>query len=433
MNLFSKAIKRFKEKLYREVKQQVINEVKEEFPSPSTYLQDYQETDIKTGRETHVSYKTLEMLYKKESWVRAGIDVIMRTATSKGFRIVADKDADLTSVDKNKLAKLKSLFEGPNAEDTFNDLVAEAIIDSHLYGDAYWEIAYDSDGLPGALYNVYCPSIRILVDEHGVVKGYVQLRGGWGSSEIIPFKKDQMTHFKMHNPGNEVYGLSPLESLALPIETDLYAQAYNRDFFKNDATPRLHVDMGNCTIDQLRRNREYWKTQFRGMGNPHKTIITEGGAKVNPIGTPPKDMEFLNQRKFSREEILGVLGVPPIKVGITETSNRSNSKEQDKAFKTEKIIPLQKYLAEKINKEIISKFGVPYKFEFIELDLEDAIEQARIDEIDLKNGVVTINEIRRKRGLSEKPWGDRPLVRENLMPLTIGQSSEEEESGTIEE
>lgn len=420
---FGGFIKRFKDRLYREVKQQVLNEVKREFPDPKSYLHDYEATDATTGRSLHVSYRQLELLYKKESWVRAAVGVIERTTTAKGFKLVPIAGADLGKVDQERLGKLIALFEEPNAEDTFTDIASEIVIDLHTYGDAYIEVVTGKDGLPSALYNVYCPSLRVLVDEHGVVQGYIQIQDGWGSQNSVTFNDDQIEHFRLHNPGNEVYGLSPLESLAMPIEIDLYAQAYNRDFFKNDATPRLHVDMGNCTIDQLKRNREYWRSTFRGTGNPHKTIITEGGATCKPIGTPPKDMEFLNQRKFSRDEILSVYGVPPSKVGIMDSANRSNSDAQDKTFKEDKIMPLQRYLADKINRQIVSKFDVPYKFEFVELDIEDAKSQAEIDEIHLQQGVVTINEIRRKRGLKDVSWGDAPLIRENVAPLTTEEEA----------
>jgi len=375
---------------------------------PASYIHDYSESDSIKGRDTRVSYSMLEQIYKKESWVRAAIDVIVRTATSNGWRLVSiedridSKEAVLSKELSlnSQVGALKDLLEEPNADDTFSDIVAEIITDLHIYGDAYVEVVRDRvTDLPVALYNVYCPSMRIKVDEHGKILGYVQV---FDWQIVAEFEVNQIVHFRLINPGSEVYGLSPLESLIIPIETDLYAQAYNKNFFKNDATPRLHVDLGNCTLPQLKRMREYWRTVYKGGGKSHKTIITEGGAKITPIGTPPKDMEFLNQRKFNRDEILAVLGVPPIMVGIVEGANRANSKEQANAFKTEKIIPLQKMLAAKLNKLLISEFTDKYTFKFAELDLRDALDAAQIDQIDLEMGIRDIEEVRRARGLSPK-------------------------------
>lgn len=374
--------------------------------SPTSYLQDWSESDETQGRETRVSYSMLEQVYKKESWVRAAIDVIVRTATSNGWRLIPIPDIDGEKkavlhkeglVRDENVKKLIKLLEQPNDYDTFTDITSEIITDLHIYGDAYLEVVRDkATNLPVALFNVYCPSMRVRVDEHGAILGYVQ-KMDWNKD--VEFDLDQIIHFRLINPGSEVYGLSPLESLIIAVETDLYAQSYNKDFFKNDATPRLHVDLGNCTLPQLKRMREYWRTVYKGKGNAHKTIVTEGNAKITPIGTPPKDMEFLNQRKFNRDEILAVLGVPPIMVGVVESSNRANSKEQANAFKTEKIIPLQKMISAKLNKCLISEFTDKYAFKFAELDLRDALDAARIDKIDLDAGVRSIDEVRRDRGL----------------------------------
>lgn len=405
------------------LKEKIRKEIEEEIPESAAYLQGWEKTDAETGKATRVNYKTLESLYTRESWVRAAIDVVVRASTTSGHRLVAkDKRVDMAELeDKESVKELKQLFEHPNSENTIEEIIARIITDLHIYGDSYLEKVKDKkENKVKALFNIYAPSMRVLVDEHGLVQGYVQKTDGFGSSQPAFFEADEIVHFKLNNPGNEVYGLSPLESLFVPIESDLYAQAYNRDFFKNNATPRLHVDMGNCTYTQLKRNRHYWNSDIKGSGNSHKTIITEGGAKIQPIGTPPKDMEFLNQRKFSRDEILAVFGVPPIKVGIYEDANRANAKEQDKTFKVEKILPLQKYISQKITRSIIDTIeDCPVKFGFNPIDLRDAKDQADIDKIHLDNGLKTINELRKREGLDAVSWGDKPLINSRIVPLDV--------------
>ena len=295
-------------------------------PSSRSYLQGWEERDKREGRKQKVSYVALEAVYKKESWVRACVDVITRTATSNGYRLVAEDTQEQIDPSSKEFAPILSLLAKPNPYDTFEEVLAEICTDLHIYGDAYLEIVRDKQGNPVALYNIYAPSVRVLVDEHGTVLGYVQKPMGLltsSGSKAVNFKPNEIAHFRLPNPGNEVYGLSPIESLDTVIETDLYAQEYNKNFFRNHAVPRLHVDLGNCTLPQLKRVREYFSKEFQGTSNAHKTIVTEGGAKVTPIGTKPNDMEFLNQRKFSREEICSVYGVPPMKLGIFEDVNRA--------------------------------------------------------------------------------------------------------------
>lgn len=386
-------------------------EIDREFqPSSRSYLQGWEERDRKEGRRQRVSYVALEAVYKKESWVRACIDVITRTTTSNGYRLVAEETAELIDPRSKEFEPIVSLLAQPNPNDTLEEVLAEISIDLHIYGDAYLEIVRDKKGNPVALYNIYAPSLRVKVDAHGTVIGYIQKPMGILSqnSNVVEFEANEIAHFRLANPGNEVYGLSPIESLDIVIETDIYAQEYNLHFFKNHAVPRLHVDLANCTLPQLKRVREYFNKEFKGANNAHKTIVTEGGAKIVAIGTKPNDMEFLKQRKFSRDEICSVFGVPPMKLGIFEDVNRASSKEADKSFKSEKIIPLQRMIAKKLNGTVIKEFdktGEKIRFEFVEVDLRDAKEQAQIDKIDIESGVLTKDEVRKKRGLPplEKP------------------------------
>ena len=212
-------------------------------------LQNWHTADQTEGQNQRVSYQTLQMVYKKESWVRAGIDAIQRTGTSNGFRLVTKDPNDPNDLTPKETKDILRLLRTPNAEDSFTDLTSEIMVDLHLYGDAYIEIVKDSKGKPIALYNLYAPSIKILVNRHGSILGYLQSSNS--QSDDVTFEAHEIAHFKLPNPGNSVYGLSPLESLFLPIETDLHAQNYNLTFFKNNATPKLHIDLGNCTLPQL--------------------------------------------------------------------------------------------------------------------------------------------------------------------------------------
>ena len=418
----------FKEKYQAKksaLKDEILKLIDSNLAESSAIIQDCDTQDQTEGRNQKISYRTLEQIYKKESWVRAAIDAIYRTATSNGFRLITEDENDPNQLTEKEISRIMALLRTPNPDDSFTDIVAEIAVDLHLYGDAYLEIVKDDLGIPVSIYNLYAPSIKIKVNKNGTILGYIQNASGTrirnGQGTAVEFEPEEIVHFKLPNPGNEVYGLSPIESLLIPIETDLQAQQYNLTFFKNNATPKLHIDLGNCTLPQLKRTKEFFKREY--LGNPHKTLITEGGVKVTPIGTKPAEMEFLKLRKFSRDEILAVFGVPPMKVGITEDVNRASALEADKSFKADKIIPLQRMISKKINLCVIKLFNEPrVRFEFVELDLRDQKEQAEIDALDIKAGILTINEVRKKRGLP-------PLAKtENIENINIENINDVEDT-----
>jgi len=429
---FFKTKEQQKDKILQEIDslKQKLGEAQE--AQSSAHIQDWDSTQAKTGRTPKINFEQLEWFYKKESWVRACIDAIQRTAISNTFRLVPAKpDIDLTD---KEVEPILNFFEKPNANDTFADIISEVIVDLHIYGDAYVEVVKSKKTkVPIGLFNVYAPTLRILVNRTGKVLGYLQIPKGSLYNRTRPgkpvfFRPTEIVHFKLPNPGNEVYGLSPLESLFLPLETDILAQTYNRNFFKNNATPNLHLDLGNCSPQQLKRVRAYFKHALKGVANSHKTLITEGGAVLKPIGESPTDMQFLEQRRFSRDEICAVLGCPPMKIGITDDVNRASALESDKSFKADKIIPLQRMIATKINLSVVSLFNNPrVKFAFSEIDLRDAKEQAQIDQIYVVTGVLTINEIRKRQGLKPIEVVEQDKINEqrkshNLVPLIFGDS-----------
>lgn len=349
-----------------------------------------------------VSYGALLQLYKKSAWVRSCVDVIKRASIAKGFSLATAEGL----TDEVKIPKeVRDFFMFPNEEQTMEEVIGDVIIDLNIFGDAYLEVVRGKENRkPKELHNLYAPYMRVVINKKGKILGYKMI-SSYGTT--VDFKPDEVIHYRLNSPGNSVYGLSPLESLIIPLQTDLLAQAYNKRFFENNATPRGHLDLGNCSKAQLERNKRYWREQMQGVHNSHKTIITEGGAKFNAIGTPPKDMEFLDQRRFSRGEIIAVYGVPPLKLSVIENANRANSKEQDVTFKKETVLPLQRMISGKLNKVLMKDFGLPdVRFVFNPLDLRDELEIAKVEALYLDRNVLTVNEVRRRLGKGEVDWGD---------------------------
>jgi hypothetical protein len=67
------------------------------------------------------------------------------------------------------------------------------------------------------------------------------------------------------------------------------------------------------------------------------------------------------------------------------------------------IVPTARLVAEYLTRDAIGKkLGWDdLEFVFTDVDAQDEMEQAQIDEILLRNGVVTVAEVRRARGLAE--------------------------------
>lgn len=368
---------------------------------PGTY------EDFKRGvepTEYYVDHKLLRDYYRKSGWVRASVDAIVSEMIARGWEFYStDKKREQPRI----ISFLTGFLKKPNKDQTGEELIRIALNDWLVTGDAYWEVVRDNEtNAPLELYPIDAASMEIKIDRHGLKKGYVQKVGG---EKEVRFSVDDIIHWAYQPMSNNVYGLSPLETLLQTAAGDLNARDYNNLFFKNNATPRLHIDLGEGADRQsVLEFREYLEEKLKGK--PFKNIITGGGAIIREISISNRDMEYSEFQKMNAQKILSVYGVPPIQIGMVDASNRFNAEEQRQIWKETRIQPLQRAFANGINR-LIEYFGFKkIRFRFIGFDKKDPRKEMEIASMKLKQGLITINEWRREQGLEPVEWGDEPLL-----------------------
>jgi len=342
-----------------------------------------------------IDFEIFNQMYEQTSWVRAVVGVICKAVTARGYTLVPLR----TDADPKNAQILSEFFFNCNPNDTFLEILDDITRDEYVFGNAFVEVVYGADGKPKELWNLDTTSVRVLADDHGAILGYVQTpRYTVSNAGKVTFESREMIHFKLGTKGATLYGLSPLVSLILPITVDKFAQVYNRAFFVNGAKIRGAFIMKDATPEQVERNREYLQSRAKNPDGAHSDLVLEGQIEFKQIGVNQKDMEFLELREFTRNEILAVYGVPPSKVSIIETGNigAGTGEHQTNTFYEETILPYQMRVAEKITKHIIRNgFGITdWAFQFNKRSIDEK-DQAEIFNIYLQNGVFSPAEVRR--------------------------------------
>ncbi|MBI4395451.1 MAG: phage portal protein [Elusimicrobia bacterium] len=342
-----------------------------------------------------VDFEVYNQMYEQTSWVRAVVGVICKAVTARGYSLAPLKP----QADPRNAEALSEFFSNCNPNDTFLEILDDITRDDYVFGNAFLEVVRGADGKPRELWNLDATTMRVKADEHGAILGYLQSpRYAVGKADRVEFAPNEVLHFKLGTKGATLYGLSPLASLILPVTVDRFAQVYNRAFFVNGAKIRGAFIMKDATPEQVERNREYLVERAKNPDMAHSDLVLEGQIEFKQIGTTQKDMEFLELREFTRNEILAVYGVPPSKVSIIETGNigGGTGEHQTQTFYEETIQPFQTLVAEKITKHIIRQgFGITdWAFQFNKRPIDEK-EQAEIFNIYLQAGVFTAEEIRR--------------------------------------
>jgi HK97 family phage portal protein len=356
-------------------------------------------------------------MYKQHPIVRAVIDKISRTAVATGYQLSpVDSKDELNESNAQKIdltfrrSKIISLLR-----QTYQDLL--------IYGDAFWYILPARDGVPFRFYRIAPQQVNLVIDtETREVTSYITRDPKNGRE--TQYEPDEFLHFKIADPDNDFYGLSPLESLGSTVAQDLFAQTYNESFFANSAQTGIVFNMKNASKEEVERNREFLKKEYTSAANAHKPLLLEGDVEVSKSVSSPAEMQFIEGRRQLTMEILAVFDLPYTKLGGTsESANRSQSAENDKTYRTETISPLQGIVEEVINENLIlTTFGIDdVMFEHREVDTRDEATQMKLYIDALTHGIYDLNYIRNQLGLAAIPNGSEPFIQTSTGILPVSQ------------
>jgi phage portal protein BeeE len=93
------------------------------------------------------------------------------------------------------------------------------------------------------------------------------------------------------------------------ISADWSAIKYNKRFFDNDGTPGAVFSTEQQLTDaQYDRLKNQLITSRKGVDHAFRAMLLDGGVKLTNTAPNNRDMQFLENRKFSREEIAMILG-----------------------------------------------------------------------------------------------------------------------------
>ena len=355
------------------------------------------------------SWRQYYRMYESHAIVRAGIDTIARTATSTGFRYIS-RDGRSEVLD----AEVKKLEEFFDAQPNLLGQLRRVYKDLMIGGDAYLYVVPTRAGTPSILKRLPPDTMVVEADKSGTVIRYYQINPNNLTDTPVSFKPNEIIHFMIDDPGNDLYGLSPLESLRIPVSTDLYAQRYNAAFFRNSGMTGTIIAIKSQNTDDVSRNKQWLEQNYFGPDAAHKPIIIEGelDVTVHQAVSTHEDMGFLQGREFIRSEILAVLGVPPSKLGFTESANRATSKEQDKTFRQDTIRALQALVEGVLNEHLVQGIlGVTKTIvRHTESDNTDRIELMEYYTKGESFGIYSPNEVREELGKPPVEGGDVHFV-----------------------
>lgn len=312
-----------------------------QYPDPST-----------NSHQSPEDYTILRDMFQNDSVLSTAIGLTVDLATYNGF--------DFDGTNKKKIEEARKTF---NDDLDFDQVLDNVIYQILIYGDAFLELR-KKGGTIKELHALETTEMEIKYDKHGRVEGYVQKPEGV-STELIPFGKDEILHFRLLSIGSQVYSWSPFVSIGNSYRTKVFANNYLQSIFKNLPPKMMYTIKGSA------RDRDnFEQILIRCKQNPNLDIVAAGEvqATVNAVNFDDGLGKILD---YLRQEVLMITRVPPHWIGVLEGANRGIGENVVIPYET-RIKKIQQKVASQVNRELMPKLGFnTIKFKFNPISLAD--------------------------------------------------------------
>lgn len=239
---------------------------------------------------------------------------------------------------------------------SISDLLKTSVLHRELFGEFFW--VFDDQGNVRTIFPAFMqPLFRPGTSE---VVGWEFFDG----TNRRRFRLEDVLFYKYPHPFDPVRGFPPLSAARWAIEQDVSMVAWNAKNFKSGVRPKIVVTAKTGVSSKMRKEiREEIKQNNQGLPGDEVMIIG-GDVEVETVAQNLRDLEFLQGREMSREEILSVLDVPPALVGVFRFANYANARFQGQHFYYFKIVPYLQEIEQIVTMQLEIRGFSDVKFKF---------------------------------------------------------------------
>ena len=234
------------------------------------------------------------------------------------------------------------------------------------------------------------------------------------------FTSDQLIYNIMNRRTWTVYGYSPVERSLMIADIYLRRQQWIRAEYTDGVVPELIFEtdatFGN-NPELLRAYENILNDDLAGQTEQRKRarIMPAGLKAVQLSGYAEKFSDVFDH--YLVTSICGHFGVLPTEIGFSSKGGMGSSGHQESEAQAGQQLglePLSDWVAKVLTNLSYSYLGMPreLEFKFMTSSREDTETQSKRDDMEVRNGGMTLNEHRADNGqpLIDSPEADMPMV-----------------------
>jgi len=384
------------------------------------------------GRVSFQALRDFSVLYDV---ARACINVRKDQVSQLKWSIIPIDDDEAFSQEQQE--ELTAFFKRPCGNGrSFKDFV-RIIVEDNLVIDGVALVKERTlDGTLYSLIPVEPETIRLRLDESGMLPeppeaAFEQVIQG----EVVQTYTTEELIYEVSNPrSNSPYGLSPLESLIITMQSSMKAQMYNLKFFTDGTMPPgfLTAPKGWST-DQMKEWQEMFDAKMAGnLGRLNRINMVPEGSQFTALDQK-SDMFFKELELLTMKKTCALFGVTPTQIGFTDDVNRATAESQIDVSRSQSLRPMVNFLEEIFNNVIEDEFGYSnLRFAF-DTEREDEARMAETFQKLVTVGILGVDEARQKLNLEPIGVGNYVLNATGLQFIDSESEDAQQEQREIEE
>ncbi|WGH20039.1 portal protein [Gordonia phage Tarzan] len=367
-------------------------------------------------------------IWRKHRAVRTTISFLARNIAQLGIHTFNRGD---TEDERQRLRDhpVALLLEQPNPATTPYRLKDSLVHDLGIFDRSFW-LKIKAPDRPGGLGLVRIPPTMVTpIGENWITPDSFEIAGSKGKRTV---NADEVVYFRGYNgkPGED-FGTSPIESLRQDLAEDYHASVGREQIWRNGTRMNGYItrpkDAPKWTDPARQQFAAGWQSQYTGVNGAKAggTPVLEEGMQFVPASMSAKDLQYIETRKLTREEVAAAYHVPPPMVGILDHATFSNIQEQHRMLYQDTLGPWLRMIVEEIELQLVPDVDPTARI-YVEFNLREKLTgsfEQRTASIQSAVGGpwMTVNEA---RALDNRPPidGGDDLIR----PLNVTQNGDQD-------
>ena len=358
------------------------------------------------------SYKTFEL-----NSVRHKADVLMRSPGNTKAMVLYSDEYDVSEIVEHPFL---DLMETPNSSFSKTEFIQLSQLYMELTGNCYWNIDKNAFGNPDALYILPSQYIEPILGDSRYIDHYKYT----SKTGNVKFRVDQILHNRFPNPADIAIGISPLEAVVDSVNLDTSSLAYANAIMKNMGVLAGYFKAKDNLSKDVFEKLKGELLKLMGYRNAGQTPLLDNNLEYVATSIDPSVLFDAMITKKTDKDICRAYGVP-ISLVDTDNVNKANAQVGSSTYEEHTINPRLMLLEDKINQVLIPLYpqrsGIKIFCAFDNPAKEDNSFVLKKQEVFIKSGVMSPNEVRKEEGMPPREGGDLYYVPINSAIMIDGK------------